>query len=70
MFHRVLVPIDGSVHATCALLEAIELAVATGARLTVMTCMPSPAKSLFGHGYAFGVTRRTCAMPNAIAGCS
>ena len=55
MFHSVLVPIDGSVHSTCALLEAIELAVATGARLTVMTCMPSPARSLFGRGYAFGV---------------
>ena len=40
MFHSVLVPIDGSVHSTCALVEAIELAVATGARLTVMTCMP------------------------------
>ena len=55
MFHSVLVPIDGSVHSTCALVEAIELAVATGARLTVMTCMPSPARALFGRGYAFGV---------------
>ena len=55
MFHSVLVPIDGSVHSTCALVEAVDLAVATGARLTVMTCMPSPARSLFGRGYAFGV---------------
>ena len=55
MFHNVLVPIDGSVHSTQALLEAVDLAVATNARLTVMTCMPSPARSLFGRGYAFGV---------------
>ena len=55
MFHSVLVPIDGSVHSTRALVEAIDLALACGARLTVMTCMPSPARSLFGRGYAFGV---------------
>ena len=55
MFHSVLVPIDGSVHSTRALVEAVDLAGATGARLTLMTCMPSPARSLFGHGYAFGV---------------
>lgn len=54
MFGDVLVPIDGSRPAGLALAEAVDLVVATRARLTVMTCM-SPAMARHGPGYALGV---------------
>jgi nucleotide-binding universal stress UspA family protein len=55
MFRNVLVPIDGSRQAAQALSEAVDLVVLANARLTVMTCMPSPARSRFTGGPAFGV---------------
>ncbi|MEY2515564.1 MAG: hypothetical protein QOJ89_2922 [bacterium] len=55
VFRNVLVPVDGSRQAAHALTEAIDLVTATRARLTVMTCMPSPARSMFGGGPAYGV---------------
>lgn len=55
MFRSVLVPIDGSRLAGLALAQAVDLVVATRARLTIMTCMPSPAMARHGTGYALGV---------------
>jgi nucleotide-binding universal stress UspA family protein len=57
MFRNVLVPIDGSRQAAQALSEAVDLVVLANARLTVMTCMPSPAKTRLGGGLALGVDR-------------
>jgi nucleotide-binding universal stress UspA family protein len=56
MFHRILVAIDGSEHASRALHEAIDLAEANHATLTVMTTIPDPATWLLGGaGYPSGV---------------
>ena len=55
MFRNVLVPIDGSPQAASALAEAVDLALASRASMTVITCMPSPSKARHGGGYAFGV---------------
>jgi nucleotide-binding universal stress UspA family protein len=51
MFRHILVAIDGSDHARQALVEAIDLACATNATLTVMTVVPKTNPWALGGGY-------------------
>jgi nucleotide-binding universal stress UspA family protein len=50
MFHRILVACDGSPHACGALADAIELARAHRARLTLIAVVPAPALWMAGAG--------------------
>lgn len=52
MFHRLLIAFDGSPHARQALVEAIDLARAADARLTVMTVAPEPTDWAMASGFA------------------
>jgi len=54
MFRNVLVAIDGSAHADRALSEAIDIARASRARLTIMTAVPEP-HTVSMSGMAAGV---------------
>ena len=51
MFRRLLIAFDGSLHAQCALDEAIDLAGANNGRLTVIAVVPKPLVWGLGSGY-------------------
>jgi nucleotide-binding universal stress UspA family protein len=51
MFHRLLVAVDSSPDAQRALAEAVELAQATNATLTLMSVIPEPSDWVMGAAY-------------------
>lgn len=55
MFHNILVAVDGSEHAGRALEQAVDLAQADHAKLTVMACVPDPSSWVLTGAYAGGV---------------
>lgn len=55
MFHNILVAVDGSEHAGRALEEAIDLARADNAKLTVLASVPDPSSWVVTGAYAGGV---------------
>jgi nucleotide-binding universal stress UspA family protein len=52
MFHRLLIALDFSSHAQRALVEAIDMAHATNAQLTVMTVVPTVSEWALGGEFA------------------
>jgi nucleotide-binding universal stress UspA family protein len=53
MFRKLLLAFDGSTHAHAALAEAIELAQATNAAITIITVVADPSKWVLGGSYSF-----------------